>query len=264
MDVLFGSKNLADISKDKEQKALESKTKYGESVARFNKATQAYYSPRANKAYYDTIFSFLDKENKNKELQNMKTYLVNLLNSIPEKVPDNETGIYTFISSDTDEKLKTKFKTITETNKEMTPEVTNVLNQMFENLSKTYKMYRFFEYKYVQTNVILLDYIKRSSEIFEEYADYSTKFAASLVIQNMRNMKTILETVTELDKDVNNRLSSEAVSAMQNLVTEQQKESSAKYDKLLNQYTDMKDELQKSITKFASEIGAQEGSIKPQ
>lgn len=241
--------------KKRADNAEKTKTELGTKIQQFQKTSAAYISPRNNKEYYDNMISRLDPEAKNKELTTVKNYLMNFHNNFPAEFQDSSAGLFEYISKNTQSQLKQKYDSIKANNKNITPEVAKVIEDVKGSMEDVFMKYRFFEYKYVQTNIILLDFIKASREIFSDYAEYSNKFAATLIIQNMRNMKILLETILSLQ--VNNdeqRLSEDSIKELNGLITDKMKEGSDMYQQLLEKHADMirqLDETMKSLQEGA-------------
>lgn len=264
---LSGSQNkLNEEFQKRAQNAANAKSSFGKSIENFQKTSAAYTSPRINKEYYNKMIERLDPAGNKTEVQKIKSYLHNFHVNFEKqsdletnKYSDNDTGIFSYIEQDTAKQLKEKYDSIKEQNKDMAPEVRKVIEDVNGTMKDVFMKYRYFEYKYVQTNIVLLDFIHGSREIFQEYSDYTTKFAAQLVMQNMKNMKTILETVLQLQANNDEkRLDKQAIDQVAKMMEDQTKASSDEYQKLLEKNKDMVVRLQETIKDLASKTVQQD------
>lgn len=264
---LFGSdKNkLAEMYTERSKKAEAAKTEFGKKVATFHETASAFSVPVSNKEFYNIILNNLPNESKMPEIQK---YLTKFHGKMAEQLVgknaakyDNNAGIYQLILDDT--KSKTSIDDLKARNPGMHEEVEKVLKVMETKMTALFTNYRFFEYKYIQTNVMLFQYVKSIREIFTDYANYSSSLMQAQVIQNMQNTKDIIEKVTNLAKVTGEQDSDpkKIINEIQNMVSTQMSSSSLQMETVLKAALEMQEKLDNMLKAMKDSTILQDGQV---
>lgn len=167
--------------------ATDNKNKYEETMAQLQKTVIALQKPTRVDAEMMSTLGVSGEVQK---------YIADIHKHLLTNLDDGENEIFQKIQNDTTNKFTKKLEVLRNSTRD------EAVKQSIFNMQKTmeqlFNKYRYFEYKYVQSNVLFLKFMQDVQQLFGTYAKYSSDLIQSTNVKHIQDMKDLLDSIIDM------------------------------------------------------------------